>query len=221
MSRKLFIFDLDRTILSLNVSDKQLSSAKERVGQYFEEYGLADVRLRPFLPNIFFLANIATDNTELQKKIIRDCYSIIDDIETNPDGGVVLNQENIALLKELHNTGVKIGILSNNGRRGVINALNITGLSEEFFTFIITRDDVDLPKPFPDPYMKIGNFLSEYDCSIFSDDIYDFLPLIHFEKKYNRPVEKYVVLQMDIRNQSYNWETQMKMDFDIIIGDTK
>ncbi|GEM_PF-4737773 len=215
MKNKLFIFDLDMTILSLNISTKQLSDMKEEINIYFKKYNISHDSLRPLIPKIIFLSKVI-DNKELQNKIIQDCFSIIDQVETNPDGGIELNQGNIDLLNDLHEKGLRIGIISNNGKKGALNALHKAKLHENLFTFVITRDDVFLPKPFIDPYLKISHYFNEYDCYLFTDDIFDFLSLINLEKINNWSIEKYVVLQMDIKNQSYNWVTANKMNFDML-----
>jgi len=215
MKDKLFIFDLDGTILRLNISAEQFSNAKTRINAYFKEYGIQD-DLRPLIPKIIILSKIVTKDKKLQEKIIKNSFSIIDEVESNPDGGIEIRQENVDLLNDLKERNIKIGLMSNNGRMGVLNALNKIGLSKDFFTFLITRDDVSLPKPFIDPYLKIEQYLSKYNCSLFTDDIFDFLPLINLEEIYNWNIKKYIVLQMDIKNQSYNWITLNKMNFNAL-----
>lgn len=215
MKDKLFIFDLDGTILKLNISAEQLFNTKTKINAYFKKYGIQD-NLRPLIPKIIFLPKIATKDRKLQEELIRDSFSIIDEMETNPDGGIEIKQENVDLLNDLKERGIKIGLISNNGRKGVLNALDKIGFDEDFLTFIITRDDVSLPKPFVDPYLKISNYLSKYNCSLFTDDIFDFLPLINSEEAHNWNIKKYIVLQMDIINQSYDWVTLNKMDFGML-----
>jgi len=216
MRNNLFIFDLDGTILKLNVSTEQFSNTKARINAYFKKYNIQD-DLRPLIPKIIFLSKVVTKDRKLQGKIIKDCFSIIDEMETNPDGGIEIKQENVDLLNILKGAGIKIGIISNNGREGLLNALNEIGLSEGFFEFLITRDDVSLPKPFIEPYLKITHYLEKYSTYLFSNDIFDFLPLIALEKIYDWDIKKCLVLQMDIKNQSYDWITLDKISFDAFL----
>jgi HAD superfamily hydrolase (TIGR01549 family) len=213
MKNKLFIFDLDGTILKLDISQKQLSEVREKISEYFKEYNISD-NFRPLIPKIIFLAKIVAEDEVTKEEIIRKAFSVIDEVEVRPAGGIKVKQDNVDLLKELKKRKMKIGIISNNGKKGVLNALGKMGLNEDFFTFLITRDDVPLPKPFVDPYLKIKQYLDEEKCYIFTDDVFDFLPLINLDKIYHWNIKKYLVLQMDIRNQSYEWVSLEKMNFD-------
>ena len=215
MMKPLIIFDLDGTILKLEVSQEQLSTARKRIGECFAKYGVSD-DFRPLVPKIIILARIATKDNDERRRIIEQSFSIIDSIETDPDGGIRMNPDNIDLIRELGRRKMNIGIISNNGKKAVFNALDSIPLSSKTFTFVVTRDDVSWPKPFIDPYLKIKNYLDQSYSYMFSDDIFDFLPLINLQKSYAWNIKKYLVLRMDIRNQSYEWETLERMNFETL-----
>ena len=63
------IFDLDGTILRLNISAEQFSNAKTRINAYFKEYGIQD-DLRPLIPKIIILSKIVTKNKKLQPNTV-------------------------------------------------------------------------------------------------------------------------------------------------------
>jgi FMN phosphatase YigB (HAD superfamily) len=217
MQDKLFIFDLDGTIVKMDVSPRQLSGARSAINSRLRKAGIQlQYDLRPLIPKIVFLCKmIASDRA--RTKVAKDLFSIIDEMETHPDGGLRINQDNVDLLRTLREREAPIGLITNNGKIGVLKALSKIGLREDFFDFLITRDDTALPKPFADPYLKIDDYLGKYLCYVFSDDIFDFLPLIYLEKEHRWNVDKYLVLQMDIRNHSYNWETLARLNFDDIL----
>ena len=217
MRPQLCIFDFDNTILKFNISAQQIANTKAKINAYLRQYNIPQDNLKPLIPKIIFLAKSVTENKELQKKIISDCFSIIDEMEAYPDGGIKVHHDNLRLLNDLHTRGIKLGIISNNGREGVLNALRIAKLNPNMFTFLITRTDVSLPKPFPEPYLKIQHYLNTHDCYLFTDDIFDVLPLLSLEKSYNWSIRKYIVLQMDIKNHSYEWETGKRMDFEMLL----
>lgn len=221
MANKLFIFDFDKTILDLKISMKQILETKAKINERFQEYGLPLDTLRPLIPKIYFLSKLATKNLEEQEQIVKYCFSLIDEIETNPEGGVDIPQTNMELLKDLSLRQYKMGIISNNGRKGVYSALRVTGIPHNFFEFILTRDDVLYPKPFLDPYIEIKKYLATHECYFFTDDILDFLPLMYSRDFESFEIEKYIVLNIDVKNMSYNWVTGEKMDFDRILDQVK
>jgi HAD superfamily hydrolase (TIGR01509 family) len=58
----------------------------------------------------------------------------------------------VALLAALGEAGVPVGLISNARRRFVECGLRTAGL-DDAFAVIVTADDVDRPKPAPDPYL--------------------------------------------------------------------
>lgn len=217
MQDKLFIFDLDGTIVKIDVSPRQLLDARSAISARLRQAGLQfQDDLRPLIPKIIFLCRMIASGKS-RTKVAKDLFSVIDEMETHPDGGIRTNQDNVELLRSLKEREALIGLITNNGKIGVLKALNKIGLEEDFFDFLITRDDTALPKPFADPYLKIDDYLSKNLCYVFSDDIFDFLPLIYLEKEHSWNVDKYLVFKMDIRNHSYDWETLARLNFDAIL----
>ena len=137
-------------------------------------------------------------------------------METHPDGGITFRKENIDLIKELYCCDFKMGIITNNGRKCLVYCLKYVELDPNIFTFLVYRDNDNLPKPFAEPYRQIEQYLKKYDCYYFSDDILDFLPIIYLEKQNDWNVKKYIVLNGDIVNHSYEWNNGKKFNFNIL-----
>ncbi len=221
MNDNLFIFDLDGTISKFSITQDQFLETKKRIKGYLKSHEVIVDNLRPILPKIIFLTKTSISDKEKQQRVIKECFSMIDEIELNPRKGIITNESNTRLLLQLKDAGASLGILSNNGKKGVLNALSRSNLNRDLFEFVITRDDVEMPKPFANPFLKITSYLSEKNCFLFTDGIYDLLPILNLGKVNHWSVSMYIVLQMDIRNMSYDWNSGDRFEFDPIVDNNK
>jgi HAD superfamily hydrolase (TIGR01509 family) len=77
-------------------------------------------------------------------------YVILEEMELKAAREVTLLPGALDTLRKLRNGSLKIGLLTNNGRKGTeltLNRCNLVG----FFDAIVTRDDCDVMKPNPAP----------------------------------------------------------------------
>lgn len=213
MKEKLFIFDLNGTILNIRVSKEQSDVAISKITDFLQSRRCEPHNLKPTYPMIQFHVMQLSIVSECKNKIIKKCYSILDEMEFNPSNGITTNDSNVDLLNKLHGKGYHLGIITNNGRIGTLNALNNIKLSTGIFEFIITRDDVKYTKPFPEPYMIILDKLLDCESYMFSDNALDFAPLQLINKK----IKMFLVQHTYIKNQSYDWITGQKLNWNELI----
>lgn len=76
----------------------------------------------------------------------------------------------VALLAALTEAGIPIALVSNARRRFVDTGLRTAGLTGTF-PVIVTADDVEHPKPAPDPYLQAAAILgvAATDCAVLED----------------------------------------------------
>lgn len=65
----------------------------------------------------------------------------------------------IDLLNDLKKMRIKSGLVTGGSRKRVDKYLKIGGI-EELFDAVVTADDTDNSKPFPDPYIKLLNMMN-------------------------------------------------------------
>ena len=56
-------------------------------------------------------------------------------------------------LRRLHGRGVPLGIVTSKSRRGVEMGMEACGLDPDWFGAVVTADDVECPKPHPEPVL--------------------------------------------------------------------
>lgn len=84
--------------------------------------------------------------------------------------GAVPRPGAVELIAALKAAGVPVALVSNARRRFVDTGLRTASLAETF-PVIVTADDVDNPKPAPDPYVKAAALLGvePSDCAVLED----------------------------------------------------
>ena len=83
----------------------------------------------------------------------RKFYNLLEEMELKSAGEVTLYPGALETLRKIRNRGVRIGIVTNNGRAGTDLTLNRLEL-HSFFDIVVTRDDCDEMKPSPEPVRK-------------------------------------------------------------------
>ncbi len=122
---RLFIFDLDGTIVKLPI---KWAEVKKKIKKTLK----TDFSLTPLIPSI---EEYVTDS-ELRRRI----YKVIDDEEMKAVEKLKFDGEIIKLFKKLKKLGYKLALVTLQGRKPAIEALSKLNVSE-FFNLVISRDE--------------------------------------------------------------------------------
>ena len=91
---------------------------------------------------------------EIYESIRRKVYSILEEMEHRAAAEVMLYPGALDTLRKLRDSSLKIGLVTNNGRKGTDLTLKRYNL-RIFFEAVVTRDDCENMKPAPDPVLKV------------------------------------------------------------------
>jgi len=122
---KLFIFDLDGTIVKLPI---KWTEVKKKIKKILK----TNLSLTPLIPSI---EELVTDS-ELKRRI----YKAIDDEEMKVVKKLKFDEDILKLFKKLKKLGYKLALVTLQGRKPAIEALNRLNV-REFFDFIVSRDE--------------------------------------------------------------------------------
>jgi HAD superfamily hydrolase (TIGR01509 family) len=122
---KLFIFDLDGTIVKLPI---KWTEVKKKIKKILK----TNLSLTPLIPSI---EELVTDS-ELKRRI----YKAIDDEEMKIVKKLKFDEDILKLFKKLKKLGYKLALVTLQGRKPAIEALNRLNI-REFFDLIVSRDE--------------------------------------------------------------------------------
>ncbi len=122
---KLFIFDLDGTIVKLPI---KWTEVKKKIKKILK----TNLSLTPLIPSI---EELVTDS-ELKRRI----YKVIDDEEMKVVKKLKFDEDILKLFKKLKKLGYKLALVTLQGRKPAIEALNRLNV-REFFDLIVSRDE--------------------------------------------------------------------------------
>lgn len=151
-----YVFDLDGTLLDLPVD---IEPVRERAAAPLRARGFTGA-LRPILETIDrAAAELATSDAH-RRALVRAARDEIDAAEERAAEAAIARPGAARILTAVRAAGAGVGIVTNNGRRCVVPALARAGLAEAVGSApIITRDDVDAPKPDPTGLVRIAGLL--------------------------------------------------------------
>lgn len=142
------LFDMDGTLLLLPVD---IDGLRQRLADHHRRYGL-EMNFRPL-----------TDDLERAARKLRELLSPaeakaaalwaraqVGQAEVDAVAGVQPRAGLIDALARLRERGVLVGVVSNNTRRGIRAALEAVGIEVDTLAALVSREDVDRPKPAPD-----------------------------------------------------------------------
>jgi len=149
-SLDLIIFDLDGTLVKFTCS---LTEAKKCVSNLLASLGISlpfDVANKPFQDIFDEIANQARKTGSLDLDyIMAQINDIIDFYEMQAATSTTIFEEARDVLDALKENGLKIALVTNNGRKATRFVLKRFSL-EKFFDIIVTRNDGLRLKPYPD-----------------------------------------------------------------------
>jgi|GEM_PF-437520 len=162
---KLVIFDLDDTLVSMDVDWAKVKS------EIIALAGREGVELNP-ADHLIIISNLVASKPGLKKKV--------DEIYRKNEAGTVLKKsyvvypDMIALVRELRKRRIKLGIASGNHSRNIEEILRHLGL-DKHFDVVCGRDRITLNKPYPDQitYIIRKTKISRRFTIFIGDSMYD------------------------------------------------
>lgn len=151
MKIKAIVMDMDGTITKFNLDfmDTRRRALKELDRLHARTPDMTDQ------VSLYIILGRLRDKLDPQTygSIRSKIYGMLEEMELRAAKDVALYPGAVDVLSKLRDHSVKIGLVTNNGRKGTDLTLHRHKL-EEFFDAVITRDDCDTMKPAADPVMK-------------------------------------------------------------------
>jgi phosphoglycolate phosphatase-like HAD superfamily hydrolase len=144
------VFDMDGTLLRLQVD---IEEVRLRLAALFAPRGVT-APFRPILRRIHEAAAEAGDPA-----LARAGLAILDEAEARGAARAEAREGAGELIAALRARGVRLGLVTDNGRACVQPALAAAGLPAGAFEAIATRDDVPAPKPDPAGVVAVARAL--------------------------------------------------------------
>jgi HAD superfamily hydrolase (TIGR01509 family) len=149
---KAIIVDMDGTITNFNLD---FLSTRRRVLKELDKMKLRTPDMTDQLSLYFILDKLKnqTDPStfrELRKRI----YGMLEEMELKAATDVTLYPGAVETLRKLRGRSIKIGLVTNNGRKGTELTLSRHRLNSLFDT-VVTRDDCEDMKPAAEPVEKV------------------------------------------------------------------
>jgi HAD superfamily hydrolase (TIGR01509 family) len=143
---------MDGTITRFNLD---YMSARRKALEELERLNLRSPEMSEQLSLFLILKKIKEKlDPEAFLRLRKKVYDILEDMEVRAAREVVLYPGAVETIRELRGRGLKIGLVTNNGRVGTEMTLNRYGLGG-LFDAVVTRDDSDEMKPEAYPVLKV------------------------------------------------------------------
>jgi pyrophosphatase PpaX len=144
--------DMDGTITKFNLD---FMSFRRRALKELEKMNLRTPDMTDQLSLSVILSMLKSKvDAETFRGIRTQIYSMIEEIELRAATEVTLYPGAVDTLRKLRSHSMKIGLATNNGRKGTELTLSRYRL-ENLFDAVVTRDDCDNMKPAAEPVLKV------------------------------------------------------------------
>lgn len=152
MKIKAIILDMDGTITKFNLD---FMSFRRRALKELEKMNLRTPDMTDQL-SLYIILGKLKDKVDVNtyRGIRKKIYSMIDEMELKAATEVILYPGAVDTLRTLRSHSMKIGLVTNNGRKGTELTLSRYRL-ENLFDAVVTRDDCDDMKPAAEPVLKV------------------------------------------------------------------
>lgn len=163
---------MDGTITRFNLD---FMEARSRVLQDLEKLNLRTPEMTEQISIYLILKRLReTLDQDTFAEIRRKFYDYLQEMEVTAAQGVELYPGALGTLRQLRGWGLKIGLVTNNGRVGTeitLRRLDLNG----FFDVVVTRDDCEEMKPDPGPVRKVLEeiHMSPEDAMLVGDGLMD------------------------------------------------
>jgi len=145
------VMDMDGTITNFNLD---FISFRRRALEELERIGLRTPDMTEQLA-LFMILSKLRDKVDINtfRRIRKKIYSMIEETELKAAVEVTLYPGAVNTLRKLRDQSVKIGLVTNNGRKGTDLTLTRHRL-HNLFDAVVTRDDCEDMKPAAEPVLK-------------------------------------------------------------------
>lgn len=142
------LFDMDGTLLFLPVD---IDALRERLSEFHRGYGL-EMTFRPLTDDLSAAARRLEDmlSPAQARAAQRWARATVEQAEVDAAAQVQRREGSLEAFRVLGERGVRLGVVSNNTRRGILAALEAVGIDPDGLGALVSRDDVPSPKPAPE-----------------------------------------------------------------------
>ncbi len=149
---KAIVMDMDGTITKFNLDYME---ARRRALQELENMHLRTPEMTEQL-SLYLVLKKLKDSLDAQgfANLRRTFYNLLEEMELKAAQEVTLYPGAVETLQKLRGRGLKIGIVTNNGRVGTKLTLKRYELGS-YFDAVVTRDDCEEMKPDSGPVLKV------------------------------------------------------------------
>jgi phosphoglycolate phosphatase len=168
------IMDMDGTITNFNLD---FINARRKALRELERMNLRTADMTE-QTSFFVLLKSARDRIDDLSYVLlrRKFYNLLEEMELNAAKEVTLYPGALEALQKVRSRGVRIGVVTNNGRAGTDLTINRLGL-QNFFDIVVTRDDCEQMKPSAEPVRKAlaGLYVHVRNAILVGDGVMDVL----------------------------------------------
>jgi phosphoglycolate phosphatase len=175
---KAVVFDLDGTLTSIAFDYKK---AKTEVLSFLVSSGVNE-RLLDEAKSIYLNIEAAVGYIKKEfgedraREIRRKAFEIVDSYERQEIGKTFLNDGALSLIHCIKSKGIRVAVCTNNSSYTALSILRDLNLLD-LIDVIVTRDDVERLKPYPDPLLLVCSKLkiSPSEALFVGDSLVDLL----------------------------------------------
>jgi HAD superfamily hydrolase (TIGR01509 family) len=149
---KAIVVDMDGTITNFNLD---YMNTRRRILKDLDKSNLRTPDMTEQL-SLYIILGKLKDSVDVNDfgTLRRRIYGYLEEMELKAAKEVTLYPGAVDALQKLRNSSMKIGLVTNNGRKGTELTLKRFGLAG-FFDAVATRDDCENMKPAPDQILKV------------------------------------------------------------------